>query len=289
MRSASLPRPASLLAALVLCACGGAPPPAPRLADDLAAIPDTERKGLQLYVVLTEDPAAMQGPGAVDDMWKAVRGEAERYRAVRQHVQWVPGDYELDVTLDFADLPHAELAPERLAPLLEGLPPEARAQAERARLAVMIRSDTRVLPDGNHLRLAGLAPLFAADRWGGVIVDLLARRAWTADGWHAELAAPRLSARQVRLASRPDPQGGTELLTRGNAKYGVPDLVMRSVPRDRLPAARARFSAVQAALLTRGGKPGDTLPIAGAPPARLTPCGPDAGDFDASCVSVEAP
>ncbi len=273
------------LTASLLLACG-ARPAASSIDDDIASLPDPNRASLQLYLVLTDDPRAMQGKPAVDAMWKAVGGEGARYQAVRRHVKWVPGDYELDVTLDFADLPHASLSPTALAPMLRDLPPALRARAEAAKLAVFVRSGARVLPDGNHIRLAGLAALYAADTYDGVVLDLLARRGWTRDAWHAELSTAPLSKAQVRLTSRFEGKARW-LLSRGNPKYGAPDLQMRGIDPNRLPAARARFVAVQSALVARGGQIGQRVPVPSGRPVLLKRCEAPKGLFDAECVQID--
>jgi hypothetical protein len=270
-----------------LLACGGGGPKMSTIDDDLASLPDTNRKSLQLYLVLTADPAAMQGKPAVAAMWKAVGGEGARYQAVRRHVKWVPGSYELDVTLDFADLPHAAVSPEAIEPMLKGLSASAKTKARDSKLAVFVRSRTGVLPDGNHIRLAGLAALYAADTYDGIVVDLLARRAWTADAWHAELSTAPLSKAQVRLTSRFEGKARW-LLSRGNPKYGSPDLQMRGIDPAALDGARAHFIAVQEVVVVRGGKPGDTVPV-GAERVTLHRCEAPKGLHDDACVQIDPP
>ncbi|MCB9535549.1 MAG: hypothetical protein H6704_04725 [Myxococcales bacterium] len=275
-----------LVPCLLLLACGGAPPPAPAGAPaedpDLAGLPDPHRPTLQAYLVLTRDPAAMQDPAAVAAMWDAVHGKTPRYAPIRGHVRWVPGDYALDVELDFADLPHPRFSTERLAPILAALPPAERAKAEQATLGVLFQSRVDALPDGNHIRLAGAAALYAADRYDGVVVDLLARRAWTPAAWHAELAGPALSDRQRRFV-----RAGDTLLTRGNPKFGAPDVRVVGVTKANLAAAQARFAALDRRALARGGAVGDTVRLPGGDPITLAACG--SPPADAACVQVPAP
>lgn len=247
---------AALAALALLAGCGGAPRPAP--IDQTPLLP-SERPTLQMYLVLTDDPRAMQGEGAVEAMWDAVHGRTAKYAPIQSRLQGVPGGYEVDVELDYADLPHPMLPAEALAGLIEDLPPADRARAEKATFAVSIRSAAPPLPRGGQIRLVGTAALFAADRHDGIVLDLLARRAWSAAGWASELSGAVLSGAQVRLIRRIGPEGGVMLLTRGNPKYGAPDLQMRGIPQDRLSAARARFVAAQAVLLEEGGAPGRTL------------------------------
>jgi hypothetical protein len=284
--------------AVALVACGGGPKPMP--VDPTAGVPEVRVPGpaasemarvgersLQLYIVLTNAPDAMQGEAAVDAMWAAVRGEGPRYEAVRRHVKWAPSGYELDVTLDYADLPHPQVSPAQLEGMIATLPASAQARARGARLAVFVRSGTGVLPNGGHIRLAGLAALQAADQWNGVVLDAVARRGFTADAWHRALSAPSLGAEQGRLAARSDPDGGRWLLTRGNPKYGAPDLQMRRVPEAKLAAARARFIAAQQAIMAGAGA-GATVPVPGGRVA-LGPCEAPPGMHDADCVEIPAP
>lgn len=273
-----------VFASLLVAACGGGPTaaPPPAIDPDLAGLPDPHRPTLQAYLVLTRDPAAMQDPTAVAAMWDAVHGKTPRYAPIRGHVRWVPGDYALDVELDFADLPHPRFSTERLAPLLAALPPAERAKAEAATLGVLFQSRVDALPDGNHIRLAGAAALYAADRYDGVVVDLLARRAWTPAAWHGELTAPRLSDRQRRFV-----RAGDALLTRGNPKFGAPDVRVVGVTEHNLAAAQARFAALDAHVLARGGVVGERVTLPGDAPVTLAACGRPPADAD--CVQVPAP
>lgn len=273
----------STLVWLTALGCGGAPAPAP--VDQMPLLP-SERPALQMYLVLTADPQAMQNEGDVDAMWDAVHGRTERYRPIHARLQGVPGGYEVDVELDYADLPHPMLPAAALAGLIADLPPDARAKAEKATFAVSLRSTAAPLPSGGQIRLVGTAALFAADRHDGIVLDLLARRAWTAGGWASELSRPVLSAGQVRLIRRLDAEGRVMLLTRGNPKYGAPDLQMRGIDPERLDAARSRFVEAQAVLLEEGGAAGRVLMLDSGN-LSLSPCAGVA--VEVGCVAIEPP
>ena len=266
-----------LLLAVLLAACGGSALPRSEVPEEVVSPwPDPSVRSLQLYAVLTADPQAMQGSDAFSGVDAAVNGEGARYRPIRERVRIVPNGYRVDFTVDFADLPHPSVDAAQVASMIKALPQNQRAAAEKAKLAVFIRSDTRLLPQDAHVRLAGLVPLYVADRWGGVVLDLMARRAWTADEWQAELAAPALGDKQVRLVTREDEGGGHWLLSRGNPKFGVPDLEMRGISPAGLADARGRFVAAMRTLRARG-------PDA-APKALCT--GPK-GTYDAECRRLE--
>lgn len=269
--------------AALLTACGGAPPPAPIDQDPLLP---SERPTLQMYLVLTDDPQAMQRDGDVDAMWDAVHGRTERYRPIHARLQGVPGGYEVDVELDFADLPHPMLPAEALASLIADLSPADRARAEKATFAVSLRSAAAPLTAGGQIRLVGTAALFVADKHDGIVLDLLARRAWTAGQWASELSGAVLSGGQVRLIQRIEAEGRVMLLTRGNPKYGAPDLLMRGIPSDGLTAARARFLAAQAVLLEEGGAPGRVVVLDDGP-LSLTAC--EGVTVEVGCVSIAPP
>jgi hypothetical protein len=272
---------ASALSLMLASACGGTSGASDRraaaaaLAEDASFWPDPDVKSLQLYVVLTPDPQAMQSPDAFAGVDAAVNGEGARYAAVRGKARVVPSGYKVDFSVDFADLPHPAVDPAQLAPMIKQLPADARALAEGAKLAVFVRSDARILPHGDHLRLTGLVPLSIADKWDGVIIDLIARRAWTKDQWQAELAGERLSDKQLRMVTRDDADGKKWLLTRGNPKFGLPDLEMRGIPAADLEAARGRFSKLQQRLQAQGPSQ-----------APATPCTGPKGTYDADCRQV---
>jgi hypothetical protein len=269
------------LVAAALAGCGGGGAASRRaaaaaLAEDSSFWPDPDVKSLQLYLVLTPDPQAAQGPEAFTGIDAAVNGEGERYGAVRQKVRTVPNGYKVDFTLDFADLPHPAFSPEMLAPMLKGLSDEGRALAQTAKLGVLVRGDATLLPQGEHLRLTGLVPLAIADRWDGVIVDLIARRAYTKDQFFGALGDAMGPEVQVRVVTKNDEGGKKWLLTRGNPKFGLPDLEIRGVADADLEKARARLNAAQRRLHVEGP--------AGAPPEACT--GPK-GSYDGACRRVE--
>ncbi|MCB9524617.1 MAG: hypothetical protein H6702_14750 [Myxococcales bacterium] len=280
---------AAVALALALAACGGGPRPDPlaELDADTAGL-GGGRPSVQLYAVLTPDPKAMQGADAVPGMWGAVGGQGTRYQAIRRHVKWVPGDYELDVALDFADLPHPQVPLAQFQAMAKALPAEARAALDGAKLAVFFRSDVPTLPGDAHVRLAGLAALYAADRWGGLVFDLVARKAWTADAWQRELAAPALTAGAHGLVGVRADGEGRWIYTHGEAKFGRPDLQVRRVPEAQLAAARA---AVQAALKASRVRPlaaGGSLPTP-AGEVTLGPCEAPPRFHDADCLQLTLP
>ncbi len=265
--------------------CGSAPKPTPAAIDQTPLLP-SERPTLQMYLVLTADTQAMQREGDVEAMWDAVHGRAEAYRPIHRRVQGVPGGYEVDVELDYADLPHPMLPAAALAGLIADLPPAERAKAEAATLAVSLRSAAAPLLAGGQIRLVGTAALYVADRHDGIVLDLLARRAWTAAEWAAELKGAALSAGQVRLIRRRAADGTLMLLTRGNPKYGAPDLLMAGIDPARFDAAQARFVEAQAVLLEEGGAPGRVLALDGGTLALDTCAGVT---VEVGCVAIEPP
>lgn len=246
------------------------------------------RDALQMYLVLTNQPAAMQSPADVEDMWTAVRGEQQDFTFVSKYVSQihVPADYRVDVELDFASLPHPKLSAKRLHPMLRNLPAAAKKRSDEAVLAVSIRSRSQTLPLGNHIRLVGAAVLRAAERYNGVIVDLLARRAYTADSWRREISRENLSARQIRIAKRRAPNGRILFLSRGHIKYGAPDVVVGPFRPDQEDTAKRLFLAAQVGVLRGGGHPGQQLRLIG---RNMVFHSCSTGGFDGKCVRLPIP
>jgi hypothetical protein len=272
-----------LLGVLTLCglglvACGGSTPakrPAIDFSEDDTPWPDASVKSLQLYAVLTPDPKALQSEGDLAVVEAAIAGEGPRYSLVRAHVSGVPANYRLNYVTDFADLPHPEFAEGRVKPMVAELPEGARELAGTARLAVVIRSDAGLLPNEGHIRLAGLVALAVADKFGGVVLDLMARRAYTADAWHATLAASNLGAEQVRLVARKQPSGQVVLHSRGMPKFGLPDLELAGLQPTQVDLMRDRF--IEAVMALRRGGP-NALDVG--------PCTDQGITWDAGCASL---
>ena len=280
--------------------CGGRPAPKPvdTLDTDTADLPSGAPKitfqpqaAVQLYVVLTADPSAMQDQAARDAMWKTVGGHGPRAGTIRKQVEWVPEGYELAIELDFANIPHPKVDHKQLLAIARKTSPALGSKAKKAKLAVFFRSNAPTLPGGDHIRLAGLAAYHAATTYDGVIIDLITRRAWSADTWYQELSAKALSEKQVRLSARPDKGQTRWLFTRGHAKYGLPDLQIRGVSADALPAAQTRLGELAALLRARAetlgtsAKVGDVITLpSGA--VTLEACDAPAGLFDGGCAQI---
>ena len=268
----------ALTVAATLAGCGGRPAARKQTFDfseDDTPWPDASVKSLQVYAVLTPDPKALQSEGDMAVVEAALAGEGPRYAAVRGHVKSVPGNYQLQYVTDFADLPHAEFSEARVKPMVAELPEGARELASTARLAVVVRSDTGLLPGEGHVRLAGLVALSIADKFGGVVVDLMARRAYTADGWHAVLASSTLGAEQVRLVSRKQPDGTVVLHSRGLPKFGLPDIEWAGLGESQAAQMRGRF--IDALTQLRRGGPNSM---------ELGACTAQGIQWDAGCASL---
>ena len=275
-----------LLAASGLMACGGGPKskPAADFEDDAVRVVEYQPT-LHQFVVLTANPKAMQSEADRKAMWAAVNGTDPQHAWIAPYVKRLPPGYKANITLDFADLPHDALPANRLDSLIKDLSKVQQAKARDAQLAVFVRGDLVGLPGAAQLRLAGAAVQQIAEAHDGVIIDLLARRAWARDAWLAEIKARQLGPDQIRLGAAKK-GGGIWLFSRGNAKFGEPDLLIRDIAPDRMVAAKARFKTVHAALLSRAGGrvAGESaMTIAG---EALLPCTAPPGFFDAGCVQI---
>ncbi|MCK6576011.1 hypothetical protein L6V77_33570 [Myxococcota bacterium] len=219
-------------------------------------------KSLQLYLVLTPDASAAQGPDAFTGIDAAVNGQGERYGAVRHKVRIMPNGYKVDFTLDFAHLFPPACSPEPLAPMMKGFSDEGRTLAQTTKLGVVVRGDATLPPQREHPRLTGVVPHAIADRRDGVIVDFIARRAYTKDQSFGALGDAMGPEAQVCVVTKNDEGGKKWLLTRGNPKFGLPDLEIRCVAEADLERDRTRLNLAQRRLHVEGP--------AGAPPELCT-------------------
>ncbi|MGK0360643.1 MAG: hypothetical protein ACI9U2_002956 [Bradymonadia bacterium] len=275
-----------LIAAAGLSACGGGPTPKPAsdFEDDAVRVVEYEST-LHQFVILTANPKAMQTDADREAMWAAVNGTDPQHSWIAPYVKQLPPGYKANITLDFADLPHEAFPAKRLELLIKGLSKVQQAKARNARLAIFVRGDLVGLPGAAQVRLAGVGVQQIAAAHDAVIIDLLARRAWTRDAWLAEIKARQLGPNQIRLGAAKKGKG-VWLFSRGNAKFGEPDLLIRDVPPSKLAQAKARFKTVHAALLSRAGGrvAGESAQmIAG---ETLLPCTAPPAFFDAGCVQI---
>lgn len=275
-----------LIAAASLSACGGGPKPKPvaDFEDDAVRVVEYEST-LHQFVVLTANPKAMQTEPDRKAMWAAVNGTDPQHAWIAPYIKQLPPGYKANITLDFADLPHQALPAKRLESLIKGLSKVQQTKARDARLAIFVRGDLVGLSGAAQVRLAGVAVQQIAEAHDGIIIDLLARRAWTRDAWLGEIKARQFGPNQIRLGAAKK-GGGVWLFSRGNAKFGEPDLLIRDIAPDKMASAKARFKTVHAALLARGGArvAGEASnTIAG---ETLLPCTAPPRFFDAGCVQI---
>ncbi len=238
----SVQKLAWLVLSLVLLGCGSGVTQSPKNLD--APSINSGLQSLQMYLVLTRSKEAMQTAADVQNMWRAVHGELHEFDSIRRRVGWAPRDYQIDVELDFADLPHPSLPSAILNPIIARLPEQTRARIPEAHLAISVRSKVQTLPQGGHVRLVGSAVLFIAEKYDGIIIDLLAQRAWRPAEWRAELSAASLSNRQTKLVVSRLSDDRLRLRSRGNLKFGVPDMEL-DVSRSKVNEAKRRFSRAQ--------------------------------------------
>ncbi|MEE2756689.1 MAG: hypothetical protein VYA30_08500 [Myxococcota bacterium] len=181
-----------------------------------------------MYLVLTANSAAMQNKADVTDMWTAVHAERDEFSFVADHLRktTVPSDYRIDIELDFAEMPHRLLPWSRLDPMLTKLGSEVMSQAHQAKLAVSFRSRSQTLPSNNHLRIVGAAVLRTAERYNGVVLDLLTRRAYTPASFRRALNQDSDTLGESIVTKRRVSDQHFVLLSRGQIKLGLPDFVI---------------------------------------------------------------
>ena len=262
------------LAALLGCGARAPVARAPTVDDD-RPWPDPAVASLQVYLVMTDDLAAMQSKEDFEAVDAAVNGESQRFSEVRKAVLFVPNGYRVSFSADFAEPPTRAIPADQLKAILAELPVEARPAAEQSRLGVIIRTDAALLPDAGQVRLGGLVALVAAQRCRGFIVDMLTRRAYTPEAFAEELSGPVIGKRQVRLVTQKS-GSGFRLFTRGLPKFGLPDLYWPDLTAAQLAAAQATFAERVERLRNEG-------PSA----MSMTPCRAPTGFFDGACAEVD--
>ncbi len=206
-----------------------------------------------MYLVLTADPNAMQSKADVADMWTAVHAERDDFSFVTMHLKKtiLPADYRIDVELDFAQLPHQLLPWARLKPMLKRLEPGALALAYNAKLAVSFRSRSLTLPLNNHLRLVGAAVLRTAERYNGIVLDLLARRAYTPASFRSLIGQDAETLGTPVMTRRRLGNQRFVLLSRGQIKFGLPDFVIGPFAKNQPRVSPGLVRRVRADLKTR--------------------------------------
>jgi len=129
------------------------------------------------------------------------------------------------------------------------MPADVRRRADTAPMAVSVQSNTPVIRDGVHVRLVGAVVLRIAEKYNGVIIDLMTDRAFTPSQWRTLISAQHIQRSQLRFGKRVVSDRTVQLFSRGTPKFGVPDLMVTHIPDGQLKAGSDFFRAVHQALL----------------------------------------
>lgn len=169
--------------------------------------------------------------------------------------------------------------PLRVDALAEGAGPLAPALTG-AQSVWLVRHKGPALPGDAHLWATAAAVAVLADGPGRVLVDLATFRVTDAAGWRAALAKPDFVADQVTVEGEQAAEG-VQFVTRGLAKFALPDLEMTGVQQADARDAFKHFQAVYADV-RREGPAGKTL-------ATLGECARPPEAYDQTCKAVPAP
>ena len=139
------------------------------------------------------------------------------------------------------------------------------------------------LGGGNHIRLVALAALYIAEKYDGVIVDLLTRKAWSPESWRRAISASQIKANQTRIVRQRGGKSGGRIRSLGWLKFGLPDVVLRDIPTADMKRVHDVMLRHEESVLVKGIKPGMSLP--GLEDFRVLRVCPEAVRLDGDCLT----
>ncbi len=198
-----------------------------------------------LYLLALAPANAFSSSGERDALWKALQGDEPTIRGLLGPIEAIPMDYRIEYIFNHASPSSKEAELHRIRPWAKRISSADQARLKRAQTILLVKGDLQRLPNAQETRLTLAALVFLAERYDGVVFDLLNREALGAKSLRHRLMNRGGLAPQIRLIGvRVDRRLG--IRTVGLPKYGLPDLFLAS----RQPKQHAkRLSEVVDALL----------------------------------------
>ena len=278
---------------LLCTACGGAPGQQSTPAHSLSCAPYDQRASCSkkeaglvattvsrhLYMLALKPKNAFSTSAERDALWKALQGDDPSIRALLGPIEAIPMDYRIEYVFNHATPSSTEAEMPRVQPWAKRLSAVDQVRLAHAQTILLVKGDLVRLPNAQETRLTLAALVFLAERYDGVVFDLLNREALGATALRQRLIKSGTLPPQIRLiGARVDTRPG--IRTVGLPKYGLPDLFLAS----RQPRQHAkRLSEIVDALLESRGLPNGVS---------LKPCVGtklDYGCYEASVTSLQTP
>ena len=225
-----------------------------------------------LYVLALGPKDAFTSSDERAELWRALQGAVPSIAPLLGTLEDIPLDYRIEYVFNHTTPSATNAEMHRLRPWAKTLSSSDRRRLQNARTLLLVKGSLARLPNAQETRLTLAALVYLAEKYDGVIFDLLTREAIGVSDLRSRLTPPARLPPQIRLIGVRN-QERTGLRTVGLPKYGFPDLFLKTTT----PKKHIRtLSAVANALLVP--KP---LP----PWVRLMPC--EGGQFDYGCYEVQ--
>lgn len=181
----------------------------------------------QLYMLALSPANAFTTKDERNALWAALRGDDPTVVKLLGPIESIPMDYRIEYVFNHTtpDSPEAEL--EQLTPWMKRLPKDAQARVRTAQTLLLVKGTLDRLPNAQETRLTLAALVFLAERYNGVVFDLLNRQALTAAEIRTRLSASQGLAPQVRLIGALV-DGHKGIRSVGLPKYGLFDVFLAS-------------------------------------------------------------
>ena len=186
----------------------------------------------QLYMLALSPANAFTTQDERNALWAALRGDDPTVVKLLGPIDSIPMDYRIEYVFNHTtpDSPEAEL--EQLTPWMKRLPKDAKARVRTAQTLLLVKGTLDRLPNAQETRLTLAGLVFLAERYNGVVFDLLNRQALTAAEIRTRLSSSQGLAPQVRLIGALV-DGHKGIRSVGLPKYGLFDVFLASAdPRE---------------------------------------------------------
>ena len=134
----------------------------------------------QLYMLALNPADAFTTADERDQLWAALRGDDPGLVDLLGPIESIPMDYRIEYVFNHTTLDSPEAEFEQLKPWMKRLPQDAKERVYTAQTLLLVKGALDRLPNAQETRLTLAALVFLAEKYTGVIFDLLNRQALTA-------------------------------------------------------------------------------------------------------------
>ena len=205
----------------------------------ISTLPVRKDTSQHLFLLALQPNQAFTTDAEREALWSALRGEHFETKPLLGRLEQIPMNYRVEYVFNHTTPRNEEAKFHTFKSWLKDMPKRTLKRLESAKTLLLVKGTLPRLAEAQELRLTLAALVFLAERYEGIVFDLLNRKAYDAPSlrWRLENETGLIDQVKFRTASVNQRRG---LRTVGLPKYGWPDIFLATTrTREGLDTLRA--------------------------------------------------